>query len=172
MNSNAPTLSNLVRTLSDIKVEAYIKLWLLDLNMTLELKHPLKEHQIDQIAFGIIDKYRNLNIADLNLIFKSAKYGEYGDFYDRITVPTVLKWFYNYYNDRCNTAGNQSYQNHVQHKTAFSHIARSSESTVKDEVRKAVAWHQNQTDLSDAQKRIDKVKKQLKNEKSNNKKKA
>ncbi len=116
IQSGTPSLGSLIRLLSEKQIEAYIKLWLIDLNETLDLKKPLQEHQIDTIAFYIVDKYRSLNIADLNLIFSNAKSGEYSGVYDRITTPTVMKWFKEYFEARCQAAAEQSYVKHISSK--------------------------------------------------------
>ncbi|CAL2108208.1 conserved hypothetical protein [Tenacibaculum sp. 190524A02b] len=159
--SNTPTINSLIRSIGTIKVEAFIKLWLIDLNLTLDLKKPLKEHQIDQIAMNVVNKYRSLNIADINLVFQRAKNGFYGDFYDRITVPTVLKWFRVYFEDRCSTAASKSYQNHIQHKSAFANTPRSSENTLVDRLNQAEARYKKAYERSQAAERIKKVKQKL-----------
>ncbi|MFL0104951.1 hypothetical protein [Tenacibaculum maritimum] len=159
LNSQAPTLSSLIRSIGGVKVEAYIKLWLIDLNLSLGLKQPLKEHQIDQIAFGVIENYRSLNIADISLIFKNAKHGKYGDFYDRITIPTVLKWFRLYFNDRCNVAASQSYQNHIQHKSAFANTPRSCENNLREGMKEMLSMSKKQKEIQEAKIRIAKAKK-------------
>ena len=161
INSGTPSLSFLVRTMGDKKVEAYIKIWLIDLNETLGLKTPLKEHQIDTIAFYIVDKYRNLNIADINLIFNNAKLGEYKGVYDRVTIPTVMGWFKQYFDDRIGTAAEQSYQEHVQHKSAFSNFQRSSEQR-SESFKKAKDWY----NMEQTKQRIEDVKKEIKNKKA------
>ena len=166
INSGTPSLSSLVRTMGDKKVEAYIKIWLIDLNETLGLKTPLKEHQIDTIAFYIVDKYRNLNIADINLIFNIVKLGEYKGVYDRVTIPTVMGWFKQYFDDRCNTAAEQSYQNHVQHKTAFSDVSRSSETTMRDQMANLKANYEKEKSLEETKKRIAKAQKKYNKENS------
>lgn len=161
ISSGMPSLSILVRTMGDKKVEAYIKLWLIDLNETLGLKTPLKEHQIDTIAFYIVDKYRNLNIADINLIFNNAKLGEYKGVYDRVTIPTVMGWFKQYFDDRCNTAAEISYQEHVQHKSAFANFQRNSEERAES-FKKAREWY----GMEQTKQRIEEAKEELKNKKS------
>lgn len=135
MNSGAPKMGALVRHLGERVVEAYIKLWLIDLNNILDLKKPWKEHQIDDLAFRICDKYRSLNIADINLVFARAKNGEYSGIMDRLHTATVMKWFGNYYDERLTTASEQSYQDHVQAKTAFSGQQRSAERRMEFVVR-------------------------------------
>ena len=47
IQSNTHTLSAMVRDHGPQKIEAYIKLWLIDLNESLDLRRPLKQSQID-----------------------------------------------------------------------------------------------------------------------------
>lgn len=96
------------------KTEAYIQLWLVDLNECLNLNRPLKEHHIEQIAFMIMQSYKNISIADLNLIFSKAKKGGYGQFFESLSMPKVLGWFEEYYNDRADTAGEIARRKHDQ----------------------------------------------------------
>lgn len=163
LNCDAPKLNILVRQLGEAKIMQYVKIWLIELNRALDLKKPLKEYQINQIAFAIVDRYRSLNLAEVNLIFKNAKHGEYGDLM-RITVPTVLKWFKDYYSDRANMAGEQSYQRSVQHKSAFGNSPRSFETqqAAGREMQKALSFQEKKKGLSQAQKRVDKLKQKLK----------
>ena len=161
MNSGAPKMGALVRQLGERVVEAYIKLWLIDLNKILDLKKPWKEHQIDDLAFRICDKYRSLNIADINLVFARAKNGEYSGIMDRLHTATVMKWFGNYYDERLTTASEQSYQDHVQAKTAFSGQQRSAERRMEFVVR-AKANEDNSNNVKAAKKRIKEAEKQVK----------
>ncbi len=161
MHADAPKLTALVRQFGETKIIAYIKLWLVDLNTTLDLKKPLNENQIDQIAFAIIDTYRSLNLAEINLIFTNAKYGEYGDFYDRITMPTVLKWFKNYFEQRCSCAANNSYQESIQYKSYFGNAPRNSENW-KEQLQKANHYHQKRVELKETESRINTIKNQQK----------
>ena len=127
MNLKVPTLSGLRKQIGEVAVEAYLKLWLLDLNKVLDLKHPMKPTQIDTIAMGVLQKYPSLNIAEINLVFKRAKFGEYSGAYDRVSVPTVMKWFREYFDERTNAAAQASQQQHLQHKSGF----KSERSSVK-----------------------------------------
>jgi len=63
------------------------------LNDLIDLKNPLSEERIDYIAIQVVNKYHNLTIADIYLIFTNAINGEYGKFYDRLTIPSIMKWF-------------------------------------------------------------------------------
>lgn len=104
LEANTPTLGKLVKTYGDTKIEAYLKIWLINLNESLNLKRPLTESQISETAFMILDGNKNLTISDINLIFKRAKSGEYGPFFESLSIDKVLTWFSQYFEERCNIA--------------------------------------------------------------------
>jgi len=112
LSSNTPSLWDITKAYGDRKTEAYIKLWLIDLNECLNLRKSLSETQIEQVAIAILQDYRNLKISDINLIFTRAKKGQYGEFYESISMPKILSWFRDYYDDRINTAGEIARRNH------------------------------------------------------------
>lgn len=151
--SDTPSLSTMRRTLGEKKVEAYMKLWLLDLNMMLDLKSPLKEAQIDEIAFRLVSQYGSLNVADVNLVLGRVLSGENGQVYDRVSIPTVMKWFKDYFEERCVTAANKSLDAHAQHKSAFA-------STRNDDNGREA--HRAAMQQGAAAKRIDEVKREMK----------
>ncbi|MBB4117883.1 hypothetical protein GGR32_000155 [Mesonia hippocampi] len=155
INSDAPRLSVLKRQLGVKSVEAYLKLWLIDLNAVLDLRKPLTETQIDDLAFRIVENYRSLNIADVNLIFAQVKNGELGKVYDRLSIPTVMKWFKDYFDKRCSAAAEQSYQNHAQAKVQMRTMGDSLASTHIEKQRKAMkvyGQHQAQQRINNAKK--------------------
>lgn len=160
MNAPMPKLRDLIRTVGDRAVEAYLKLWLIDLNNILDLKKPLSEAQIDDLAFRICDKYRTLNIAEINLVFNRAKNGECGGILDRVHVPTVMSWFKDFFDERCNVAAEQSYQNHVQAKSAFSHLDRTVDRRVAF-LESVQAKHDKETARAETKKRVAKAQKQV-----------
>jgi len=69
MQVETPSLGVLRRQFGDKAMEAYIKLWLVHLNQLIDLKNPLSPERIDYIAIQVVNKYRNLTIADIYLIF-------------------------------------------------------------------------------------------------------
>lgn len=103
-----PSLGVLRKQYGERQMEAYIKIWLIELNELLNVARPLKEAQIDEIAYLILSEYNNITIADINIIFRKAKLGEYGELYESLSMDKILKWFSEYFNDRCNVAGEMS----------------------------------------------------------------
>ena len=162
IQSNTHTLSAMVRDHGPQKIEAYIKLWLIDLNESLDLRRPLKQSQIDQITFFIVNEHRNFNIADINLIFTNAKTGKYGEFYESLSMAKVLSWFNEYSESRSDAAGELSYQNHVQSKTAFSNVSRSCDNTLREKMKGIGKAHQKEVELQKTSERIEDIKNQEK----------
>ena len=66
----------------------------------MNLKRPLKESQIDEAAFLIISEFKNITIADINLIFKRAKMGHYGPMYEALSIDKIITWFRDYFEER------------------------------------------------------------------------
>lgn len=80
------------------------------------LKRPLNDKQVDRIAQEVVQSYSVLTIADVFVIFRMAINGEFGDLYESLDVPKVLKWFAVYFDERCNTAAEQSISNQMHDK--------------------------------------------------------
>jgi hypothetical protein len=88
-----PSLGSVKRAYGEKKLEAYLKIWIIGFNQAINVKRPLNEPQIDEIAFLIGSQHPNITIADLNLIFKNAKLGNYGEIYDTLSMDKILGWF-------------------------------------------------------------------------------
>ncbi len=120
IKSDLPTIGNSIDQYNDLKTEAFIKLWLVDLNDCVNLKRPLNEGQMDFIAMQIIDKHRNMRLSDIYFIFLTAKSGGYGELYERLSPDKVLLWFQEYWNDRMKIAADLSRDEHAQSKESGS----------------------------------------------------
>ncbi len=59
------------------------------------------------------DEYDYLNFADINLCFKNAMRGKYGELYNRIDGQIILKWLNNYAWERATLIEERSYQKHI-----------------------------------------------------------
>lgn len=59
--------------------------------------------QISLCAEMVLQEYdfKNLKIADLNLLTKQVISGQYGEFYESISIPKVIEWFRKYFDFRC-----------------------------------------------------------------------
>lgn len=133
--AKTPSVSAMSRTFGDLKIEALIKLWLVNLNAVTSVNNPLSELQINEIAFYIVDNYRSLTMADLHVIFTNAKLGKYGSFYENLSLDKVMKWVFDYNLERETTCASNSYQEHLKTKESSAE-PRNSEITIKGVLKK------------------------------------
>jgi len=103
-----PSLAVLRRDYGDKKIAAIIKLYLIDLCENVNLTRPLRDAQVENIAREIVAEYYSMTIADVYVIFRKAKTGEYGDFFGSLDMPKVMSWFREYFADRCATGASIS----------------------------------------------------------------
>ena len=99
-NSGLPSLASMYKEFGEVKVIAYIKLWITDLVEFINVGKNMLPNQINQTAQMIYDEYHYLNVADINLVFKRAKMGYYGQPY-KLDGQVILSWFRDYNNERC-----------------------------------------------------------------------
>ena len=68
----------------------------------------MNENQIYETAQMILDSYPYFTLADINLIFKKAKKGDFGQIYDRLDGQIIFSWFTKYNSLRCSESEEQS----------------------------------------------------------------
>ncbi len=135
IKADAPRLGQTIKIYGDTKIQVYIKLWLIDLNMMSGVTRPLNEAQLDFIANNIVTKYRELSIADINLIFNNAIEGVYGQFYESLTPPKILSWFVDYLSLRMTVCESMSFDKHLENKDNYND-PRNSEISIKKYLKK------------------------------------
>lgn len=106
--SKFPSLAKIRTHYGSEATERIIKLYLIELTELVNLKRPLTEKQIDTIAMEVVAKHFAMTIADVHVIFKKAINGEFGDFYESLDVPKVMKWFDLYFDERCEIGAQDS----------------------------------------------------------------
>lgn len=72
----------------------------------------MSEEQIELCSKTIIDEYYGLKISDITLIFKKLISGQYGKFYERLSISDILIVFENYFKERCIEAENEQLRKH------------------------------------------------------------
>lgn len=100
-DSNMPTLGALKRSFGDTFTQAYIETWIVNVCEFVNIGKNMTPVQICETAMIILDTYPYYTIADINLVFKRAKIGEYGQIYDRLDGQIILSWFAKYNKQRC-----------------------------------------------------------------------
>ena len=112
MNSKSQSLGKIQREQSVEFSEGIIKMWLLYLNKILNLNKPMSDEQIKLAAVLICEEFYMLKMSDLSLLFKRIISGQYGEFYERLSIDKVLTFFRNYLEERFEIAIDQSSRNH------------------------------------------------------------
>lgn len=107
LSVEAPSLKCLSKKdgCNEEQVKALIMAHLISLDAFLKQKNGLSTEEIELIADEVMDVYGYmLNFADINVIFRNAKLGKYGELYGQLSCAKVVKWFEDYSNLRCETA--------------------------------------------------------------------
>jgi len=91
--------------------------WIIALNMYIygnDTEKALTQFQIETVSNILAERaeVKNLNIADVALIFKKAFSGEFGKLYGRLRPDVIVQWFTDYFDERCETAANKSLREH------------------------------------------------------------
>ena len=116
LDTPSETLISLKIRFGTEKAEALLKLQLVYLNEMLNLKRPLGEAQIDEIAAEVVAAQPHLTMVDVHVIMRRAMRGHYGEFYESLSMPKVLRWFTDYFEERCQVAEDRSLDAHAQVK--------------------------------------------------------
>ncbi|AUC13672.1 hypothetical protein BTO06_00270 [Tenacibaculum sp. SZ-18] len=116
-SSKSPSLATIIREKGHQFSEGFLSAWLINLNEILNLNKPMTETQIILCVSEILSNYNSLKIADLTLLFKRIMAGEFGEFYESISIPKVLTFFRTYNEERMNRAYEINNAKHLEHKS-------------------------------------------------------
>lgn len=111
MEANTPTIASLCREFDQDKTEAFVAVWVAELNELINVARPMNEAQILECASLIVYKHKNITVADMNVIFTNAKTGKY-DLFESLSIDKVLSWFDDYFSERCNAYAHRSRVSH------------------------------------------------------------
>ena len=112
MALDSHSIGKLQREESKNFTEGLLLGWLIYLNEILNLKNPMSETQMILASQLICEEFYMLKMADLTLLFKRIISGQYGEFYERLSIDKVLTFFRNYLEERFEIAIDQSYRAH------------------------------------------------------------
>jgi hypothetical protein len=108
ISSCAPTLASIRREYSEDFQIAYVSVWIVNLNDFVNALRKMSPEQIEETATIIVQEYPYLNLADINLVFRKIKKGEFGQLFAEIDGMKVLSWFEQYSCERARTAADIS----------------------------------------------------------------
>lgn len=117
MNAQSPTIGTMQREKGENFTKSILMIWLVYLNNLMDLKNPMSEEQTELCAQSILDEFYGLKFSDLTLLFKNIISGQYGKFYERISISDILSFFREYFDQRCNLAEQQSERIHKDMKS-------------------------------------------------------
>lgn len=103
-----PSIVSLKMNFGTDFIQAYIEGWVVNIREFINVGKKMTDEQTQETAMLIVDEYYNLNLADINFIFKNAKLGKYGKYYDRLDGQIILSWFEEHFNNRCMVAADES----------------------------------------------------------------
>jgi len=103
IGSSAPTLASIRREYSEDFQIAYVSVWIVNLNDFVNALRKMTPEQIEETATIIVQEYPYLNLADINLVFRKIKKGEFGQLFAEIDGIKVLSWFEHYAQERAMT---------------------------------------------------------------------
>jgi hypothetical protein len=112
MSSNAPSVASFQREHGRQFTEGLITFWLLYLNKVLNLNKPMSEEQINLCSGMVVEEFYMLKVSDLTLLFKRIISGQYGEFYERLSIDKILTFFRTYLEERYTLAGEASAREH------------------------------------------------------------
>ena len=112
INSPSHSLGKIQREQSKKFTEGLVLVWLMYLNEILNLNKPMSEDQMKLASVLICEEFYMLKMSDLTLLFKRIISGQYGEFYERLSIDKVLTFFRNYLEERFEIAIDQSSRNH------------------------------------------------------------
>ena len=112
INSPSHSLGKIQREQSKKFTEGLVLIWLMYLNEILNLNKPMSEEQMKLASTLICEEFYMLKMADLTLLFKRIISGQYGEFYERLSIDKVLPFFRNYLEERFEIAIDQSSRAH------------------------------------------------------------
>lgn len=116
IDSRTPSIIEIKKAFGQDCIQAYIESWIVNLRLFFNVGRAMTDDQTFETAMLIVDTFPQLNIADINLIFKNAKLGRWGKIYDRLDGNIILEWFERYFDDRCEAAAERSVREADQYK--------------------------------------------------------
>lgn len=120
----------------EAKMSAFVEMNIALLAVFCNLSNSITPSQVQMTAQMILSEFGNLTIADVNLIFKRAKMGEYGEFYGRLDGQMILSWFGKYLDERCQIAVERSIVEAARFKGDFLPTSDNEVERVKKEIDK------------------------------------
>ena len=112
--SSVPSLSGIASGLGENKARAAVVLLLDEVVGFFNVGNTMDASQVAVTTDLIIEEYPYFQLDDLNLAFRNAMKGRYGEVYNRLDGLVVMGWLKKYEAERCARADILSYNEHRQ----------------------------------------------------------
>jgi len=112
INTKTPSIASFKREQGKEFTVSFMMAWLVYLNGILNLNKPMSEEQVRLCSGMIVEEFYMLKISDLTLLFKRIISGVYGEFYERLSIDKILKFFRAYLEERYEEASRMTQQKH------------------------------------------------------------
>lgn len=132
MQSEAPSLATIRKQYSDDFVIAYIALWIDNLNDFVNASRKMSPAQMEETAVILFQEYYYFNLADINLVFRRIKKGEFGQLFAELDGVKILSWFETYSRERMRTAADASISISDDYKDDLPRLSDNSENHIKN----------------------------------------
>jgi hypothetical protein len=119
IKSNTPTLASIKKNYSEDFLIAYIAVWIVNLNDFVNAIRKMTPSQIEETAVIIYQEFYYLNVADINLVFRKIKKGEFGQLFAELDGVKILSWFEKYNLERMRVAINNQLSGAAEYRDDF-----------------------------------------------------
>lgn len=99
-DAQAPSVARVQREYGEEFAKGFVMAWLVYLNEVLNLNKPMNETQIELCANSVMKEFYYLKISDLSLLFHRIITGQYGEFYESLSIAKLLSFFREYEKER------------------------------------------------------------------------
>ena len=123
LDKQSPTLGSMIRDNGREFSEGILEAWILFLNESLALKRQMSDQQIEMASDMILEEYGSLRFADLTVLFKSIIKGDYGSFYESLSIDKLMSFFKDYFDKRCEVSAVSSDSKHYEFRQDISDVA-------------------------------------------------
>ena len=123
LDKQSPTLGSMIRDNGREFSEGILEAWILFLNESLALKRQMSDQQIEMASDMILDEYSSLRFADLTVLFKSIIKGDFGSFYESLSIDKLMSFFKEYFDKRCSVSAMSNDSKHYEFNQDISDVA-------------------------------------------------
>lgn len=98
INTDAPKISTIISRYGRSSTSTYLETWLYNLADSINVKSDrnLTMEQIREASTYIVEEYYDLNLAEITLVFKKIKKGEFGYHYEGLDMMKIMNFFRKY----------------------------------------------------------------------------